>query len=82
MPELAEEFRSYADRGGQVFVSTHSPDFLNAIEPREAFWLVKSGGYTDVRRASDDAQLVAYVEEGDKLGYLWKQGFMKGADPS
>ena len=28
--ELAEEFRSYANRGGQVFVSTHSPDFLNA----------------------------------------------------
>ena len=25
--ELAEEFRSYAQRGGQVFVSTHSPDF-------------------------------------------------------
>ena len=28
--ELAEEFRAYARRGGQVFVSTHSPDFLNA----------------------------------------------------
>lgn len=31
LPELAEEFRSYAERGGQVFVSTHSPDFLNAL---------------------------------------------------
>ncbi|MBD3795786.1 MAG: AAA family ATPase, partial [Epsilonproteobacteria bacterium] len=28
--ELAEEFREYAIKGGQVFVSTHSPDFLNA----------------------------------------------------
>ena len=27
--ELIEEFRAYALRGGQVFVSTHSPDFLN-----------------------------------------------------
>ena len=26
--ELAEEFRAYSERGGQVFVSTHSPDFL------------------------------------------------------
>ena len=30
--DLAEEFRVYAVRGGQVFVSTHSPDFLNAVE--------------------------------------------------
>jgi len=30
--ELAEEFRDYARRGGQVFVSTHSPDFLNAVK--------------------------------------------------
>ena len=30
--ELIEEFRDYAGRGGQVFVSTHSPDFLNGAE--------------------------------------------------
>jgi len=35
--ELAEEFRSYANRGGQVFVSTHSPDFLNATKLDEVF---------------------------------------------
>ena len=35
--ELAEEFRAYADRGGQVFVSTHSPDFLNAARLDEVF---------------------------------------------
>ncbi|MGH7295031.1 MAG: AAA family ATPase, partial [Polyangiaceae bacterium] len=79
--ELAEEFRAYADRGGQVFVSTHSPDFLNAVEIDEAFWMVKEGGYTRVHRASEDAQLVAYARDGDKLGYLWKQGLMVGADP-
>lgn len=82
LERLAEEFRAYADRGGQVFVSTHSPDFLNAVEPAEAFWLVKEKGYTSLRRASDDAQIVAYIEEGDKLGYLWKQGLLKGADPA
>lgn len=27
LSELAEEFRAYSVRGGQVFVSTHSPDF-------------------------------------------------------
>jgi len=36
--ELAEEFRAYANRGGQVFVSTHSPDFLNATRLDETHW--------------------------------------------
>ena len=40
--ELAEEFRDYARRGGQVFVSTHSPDFLERRRSlEEIFWLVK-----------------------------------------
>lgn len=79
--ELAEEFRQYSLRGGQVFVSTHSPDLLNAAELDEVFWLVKQGGYTKVLRAKDDPQLVAYVVDGDKLGQLWKQGLLQGADP-
>jgi predicted ATPase len=79
--ELAEEFRSYAARDGQVFVSTHSPEFLNAVELDEAFWLVKNHGYTEIRRARDDAQIAAYMNDGDKLGYLWKQGLFEGADP-
>ncbi|KAF1078132.1 AAA family ATPase [Methanogenium sp. MK-MG] len=74
--ELAEEFRSYANRGGQVFVSTHSPDFLNAARVEEVFWLEKSDGYTKIMRAKDDEQIVAYMEEGDQMGYLWRQGFI------
>jgi predicted ATPase len=79
--DLAEEFRAYAVRGGQVFVSTHSPDFLNAVQIDEAFWLVKKSGYTEVRRASDDAQVAALIAEGDQLGYLWNQGLFSGVDP-
>ncbi|PKO63365.1 MAG: chromosome segregation protein SMC [Betaproteobacteria bacterium HGW-Betaproteobacteria-17] len=81
MGELAEEFRGYARRGGQVFVSTHSPDFLNAIELEEACWLVKQDGTTEIHRAEDNAQVAAYMAEGDQLGYLWKEGFFDGADP-
>jgi len=79
--ELAEEFRDYANRGGQVFVSTHSPDFLNACHLDEVFWLVKQSGFTQVRRAKDDQQLQAYMASGDQMGYLWKEGFFEGADP-
>ena len=79
--ELAEEFRDYARRGGQVFVSTHSPDFLNAAELDEVFWLVKKDGYTAIQRAADDPQVADYMRAGDQMGYLWKQGFFEGADP-
>lgn len=79
--ELAEEFRSYSDRGGQVFVSTHSPDFLNAARLEEVFWLEKENGYTSIKRASDDSQVAAYMNDGDQMGYLWKQGFFGGIDP-
>ena len=81
MGELAEEFRLYAQRGGQVLVSTHSPDFLNAVNLEEVCWLVKREGATEIRRARDDAQIAAYMAEGDQMGYLWKQGFFEGADP-
>ena len=81
LEELAEEFRLYANGGGQVMVSTHSPDFLNAAQLDEVFWLVKKDGYTEVRRASDDPQIQAYMKDGDKMGYLWKQGFFGGANP-
>jgi predicted ATPase len=79
--ELAEEFRAYANRGGQVFVSTHSPDFLNAARVDEVFWLVKKGGYTQIRRAQDDEQIVAFINAGDQMGYLWKQGYFPEVDP-
>jgi predicted ATPase len=79
--ELAEEFRAYANRGGQVFVSTHSPDFLNAVRLDEVFWLVKKDGYTQIRRARDDEQLAAFMAEGDQMGYLWKHGFFPEIDP-
>lgn len=79
--ELAEEFRAYANRGGQVFVSSHSPDFLNAVRLDEVFWLVKRRGFTEIRRARDDERISAFMADGDRMGSLWKQGFFEGADP-
>lgn len=78
LAELAEEFRAYARRGGQVFVSTHSPDFLNALQLDEIYCLRKEGGYTVISHASDSENLRALVEAGDLPGYLWKQGLFEG----
>ncbi len=76
--ELVEEFRDYAKRGGQVFVSTHSPDFLNGAELDEILWMVKEDGFTSVRRASDHRLLKELVKEGDLPGALWRQGLFTG----
>ena len=77
--ELAEEFRDYARRGGQVFVSTHSPEFLNGSRLDEIFWLERKGGFSSIQRASDNATLRALHREGDLPGALWKQGLFEGA---
>lgn len=77
--ELVEEFRDYARRGGQVFVSTHSPEFLNGAKLEEIFWLVKENGFTTVRRASENELLQNLVREGDLPGSLWKQNLFEGA---
>ena len=79
--ELVEEFRDYARRGGQVFVSTHSPYFLNGAGLEEVFWLAKERGFTSVQRASTDDLLRHLVAAGDKLGTLWRQGFLGGVGP-
>jgi predicted ATPase len=79
--ELLEEFRLYAKRGGQVFVSSHSPDLLNGATPEETYWLVKDQGYTQIERASDHHEVSLLYAEGDKLGYLWKENFFKGSNP-
>lgn len=79
--ELVEEFRDYARRGGQVFVSTHSPEFLNGVSLDEIYWLVKRDGFTVVRRARDSELLQSLIAEGDQPGALWRQGLFEGAGP-
>lgn len=75
LPVLAEEFRAYAQKGGQVFISTHSPDLLNAVAPEELYCLEKGkDGFTTIRRASSIPNVVSLYEAGDKLGWMWTDG--------
>ena len=61
--------------------SSHSPDFVNALELDELFWLSKENGYTNIKRASNDPAIESLYNGGDKLGYLWKQGYFIGSGP-
>ncbi|MBE6102768.1 MAG: chromosome segregation protein SMC [Selenomonas ruminantium] len=76
LAELAEEFRQYSNIGGQVFISTHSPDFLNSIRLEELYCLVKCDGYTKVIRAMDLPLVKSLYNEGDLLGSLWSEGIL------
>lgn len=81
LAELAEEFATYTRKEGQVFVTTHSPDFINSVELNSIYWLEKKLGITKIYKASNDQNLQALVAEGDFPGYLWKQGFFGEANP-
>ena len=75
MTVLAEEFMQYTQRGGQVFVSSHSPEFLDAIPLENIYWLEKENGATRILRAFDYVMLKNLHKEGDLPGVLWQQGF-------
>jgi len=80
--DLAEEFQSYADAGGQVLISTHSPEFLDAVELEQIYYLVKVEGCTEIRRAAEDENLRSLVAAGEPPGMLWMQRLFPGADPA
>ena len=76
---LANEFREHANaRGGsQVFITTHQPYFVDALDPEEV-WILEKGedGFSTIRRASDDPIVNNMVEEGLPLGGLWYSDYL------
>ena len=79
---LAQEFRAHATgrRGGsQVFITTHQPYFVDALEPDEV-WILEKGdnGFAEVRRASADDTITNLVAEGLPLGGLWYSDYLDG----
>lgn len=78
MNVLAEEFADYARRGGQVFISTHSPEFLNAVALDSLFVLDKRKGVARVHRVADDPLVSGQMLAGDHAGRLWDEGMFTG----
>ena len=77
---LVDEFRQHASGpggGSQVFVTTHQPYFVDALNPEEV-WILEKGadGFSTVRRASDDPLVKNLVEEGLPLGGLWYSDYL------
>lgn len=81
LPELAEECRSAA-ASAQLMVTTHSPFFLNAVRPDEAWVLYRTiDGFTEARRVSEMQGIKEFMAEGALLGNLWMEGHFEVGDP-
>lgn len=77
---LAVEFREHATGrkgGAQVFITTHQPYFVDALEPNEV-WVLEKGkdGFSTIKRASDDPVVKNLVAEGLPLGGLWYSDYL------
>jgi predicted ATPase len=81
LPELAEECRAAILRT-QLLVTTHSPFFLNALNPEEVRVLWRDDqGYTQTRRAADLQGIPEFIANGALLGHLWMEGQLGVGDP-
>ena len=77
--QLCEEIREYSERGGQVFVSSHSPDFVNGLKIGELFFLAKESGFSIIKAAKDD-ETVLELSVDNELGWLWRNHYINGAN--
>lgn len=77
---LATEFRAHATgrrNASQIFVTTHQPYFVDALNPNEV-WILEKGrdGYSAIRRASDVIVVKNLAAEGLPLGSLWYSDYL------
>ena len=74
LSDLAEEMRKNAGTGfsKQLFITTHSPFFVNSLPPEDV-WVLEKGedGFSTAKRASDYQFVKALTEEGATVGDLW-----------
>lgn len=74
LTDLAIEMRKNVGTGytKQLFVTTHSPFFVNALAP-EQVWVLEKGedGFSAVRQASSYKFVSDLIEEGAEMGDLW-----------
>ena len=80
LESLAKEFREHATGrkgGSQVFITTHQPYFVDALEPDEV-WILEKGpdGFSTIRRSSDDDIVRNLAAEGLPLGGLWYSDYL------
>lgn len=76
--DLALEMARYAGNGfsKQIFVTTHSPFFVNALLPKQV-WVLDKGedGFSMAKRASDYNYVKDLIDAGATVGDLWNSKY-------
>ena len=80
LESLASELRSHASgkkNAPQVFVTTHQPYFVDALQPSEV-WMLRKGndGFSEIQRVSDIELVGNLVAQGLPLGGLWYSDYL------
>ena len=74
LAQLAIEFKEFARKKGgpQVLITTHAPNFVDALAPGEV-WILEKGadGFSQMTRAADLAGVKELFDEGITMGSLW-----------
>ena len=77
---LADEFREHATGhkgSSQIFITTHQPYLLDALDPQEVWILTKEDdGFSNIKRASNIELVKNMVDEGLQLGGLWYSDYL------
>ena len=70
---LAIEMRKNVGTGyaKQLFVTTHSPFFVNALSPEQVWVLEKEDGYSSLKKASEYEFVSDLIATGVNMGDLW-----------
>lgn len=74
LASLASEFKEFArqSRGPQVLITTHAPNFVDALTPEEVWILDKAeDGFSRLTRAADIDGVPELFAEGIPMGSLW-----------
>ena len=77
---FVSELRQHAGTqkgSSQIFITTHQPYMVDALEPQEV-WILKknSCGFSDIVRVSEIDYVREMVDEGQPLGALWYSDYL------
>ena len=79
--ELAEEC-DQAAASTQLIVTTHSPFFIDALQPQQVWAMRRDAqGYTTAKRLADMDGVQPMLDTGASLGQLWMENYLEFGNP-